>query len=208
MSPEAVTAERVYADLKGAVMSGRHPPGAMLNIHDLAERVGTSITPVRDALQRLVGERLVRLGHGGGFQVALMGEAGLRDLYLWHKRLLRDAVSGDGTFRNAVTLARMMGFPDADDPALLASAAAEFFAGLGERSGSAEHVHAIRSAGDRLHAARIHEAGVSKPVEELRALWVLAHSGNPALLRQALSTYHRRRIQNVGKTIARMALLS
>ncbi len=208
MSPEAVTAERVHAELKAVIMSGRYVPGAALNIHDLAELVGTSITPVRDVLQRLVGERLVGLGHGGGFQIAPMNEAGLRDLYLWHGRLLRDAVNSGGTYRNGGDLTRTISLPDESDPAVLAGAMADFFARLGEWSGSAEHVHAIRSAGDRLHAARVHEAGLKRPIDELRTLWVLANSDSRANLRAAVSSFHRRRIQNAGKTIMRMALQS
>jgi DNA-binding GntR family transcriptional regulator len=207
MSPEAVTAERAYAELKRTIMSGRYPPGATLNIPDLAEFVGASITPVRDALQRLVAERLVRFNRGGGYLVAPINEPTLRDLYAWHGRLVRNAVRAGGSFRNDGEFVQTLVRPDMEDPLVLASASAEFFGRLGEWSGSAEHVHAIRAAGDRLHAARVHEADIKHPIDELRSLWRLANSDDHSALRLALSSYHRRRVRNAGKTIVRMALL-
>lgn len=49
--------DRIYSDLKRALMSGRFNPGDVLTLRSMAETLGTSIIPVRDALQRLVAER-------------------------------------------------------------------------------------------------------------------------------------------------------
>ena len=46
--------ESVYARLSDALIEGRFPPQARLTIRDLAESMGTSVTPVRDALLRLI----------------------------------------------------------------------------------------------------------------------------------------------------------
>jgi DNA-binding GntR family transcriptional regulator len=40
---------------------GRFGPGAKLKLRDLAQEFGTSLTPVRDALNRLVAERVVEI---------------------------------------------------------------------------------------------------------------------------------------------------
>jgi DNA-binding GntR family transcriptional regulator len=45
---------RVYQQIKEAIMSGRFQPGERVPIRQLAEKMGTSITPVREALLRLV----------------------------------------------------------------------------------------------------------------------------------------------------------
>ena len=53
-------AESVYDDLRAAIVSGEFPPGERLRTEALAERFGTSRTPVREALVLLEG-RLVRV---------------------------------------------------------------------------------------------------------------------------------------------------
>ncbi len=44
----------VYARLSEALIQGRFPPDHRLTIRDLADSLGTSVTPVRDALLRLI----------------------------------------------------------------------------------------------------------------------------------------------------------
>ena len=48
--------EEVYASLCNAFTRGEFPPGAVLNLRGLAEQLGTSMTPVREAVRRLVAE--------------------------------------------------------------------------------------------------------------------------------------------------------
>lgn len=54
-------AERVYAHVKQAVLDRRYPGGELLTEGELAEAVGVSRTPVREALLRLEVEGLLRL---------------------------------------------------------------------------------------------------------------------------------------------------
>lgn len=46
-------ADQVYAVLHEAIMSGELPAGSRLRIRDIAEQVGTSVMPVREAIRRL-----------------------------------------------------------------------------------------------------------------------------------------------------------
>lgn len=46
--------EVVYGRLCDALIKGRFAPGARLTIRDLAQSLGTSVTPVRDAILRLI----------------------------------------------------------------------------------------------------------------------------------------------------------
>ncbi|MGY6644970.1 MAG: GntR family transcriptional regulator [Salinarimonas sp.] len=48
--------ESVYAQLHDAFTRGQFAPGDNLNLRGLAERLGTSMTPVREAVRRLVAE--------------------------------------------------------------------------------------------------------------------------------------------------------
>src|SRR2546426_5890689 len=54
-------AERVYAHVKQAVLDRRYEGGTLLTEGDLAETVGVSRTPVREALLRLEAEGLLKL---------------------------------------------------------------------------------------------------------------------------------------------------
>ena len=54
-------ADRAYAYVKGEILARRFAPHDLLSEGQLAEAVGASRTPVREALLRLQGEGLVRL---------------------------------------------------------------------------------------------------------------------------------------------------
>jgi DNA-binding GntR family transcriptional regulator len=53
--------EHAYAVLREAIVSGELAPGRQLSENELAERLGVSRTPVREALVRLRDERLVAI---------------------------------------------------------------------------------------------------------------------------------------------------
>ena len=55
-------AERAYREVRDAILRGDYPVGAVLAEDDLAARVGSSRTPVRQALQLLLQEGLVEVG--------------------------------------------------------------------------------------------------------------------------------------------------
>lgn len=50
----APLAEQVFDTLRGWIVNGDLPPGYRLRVRDLAESVGTSVMPVREAIRRLV----------------------------------------------------------------------------------------------------------------------------------------------------------
>jgi DNA-binding GntR family transcriptional regulator len=52
VTPTLLT-DQVYAALHEAIMSGELPAGSRLRVRDLAEQVGTSVMPVREAIRRL-----------------------------------------------------------------------------------------------------------------------------------------------------------
>lgn len=56
-------AERAYAGIRDAILSGRLAPGAHLREEPLAALTGASRTPVREALRRLVAEGLAIADH-------------------------------------------------------------------------------------------------------------------------------------------------
>ncbi len=59
--PRTTLSDGAYAALLDAIVTGELPPGARLRDQELAERLGTSRTPVREALRRLADEGLVEV---------------------------------------------------------------------------------------------------------------------------------------------------
>ena len=55
---------RAYVALREGLIAGQFRPGQRLVMQDLAERFGTSVTPVREACLRLVSERGLELRAG------------------------------------------------------------------------------------------------------------------------------------------------
>lgn len=188
MNAAGATAERVYDVLKRLVLTGAWRPGARLDPAVLAERVDSSVTPVRAALNMLVGEGLVETGTGEGFRLPLIDEPALCDRYSWNAELLALAL-------------RRAGAPNAFDlpaarPDELARAAAQLFLAIVRGSPNLEHVRAMHVLNDRLHAVRLAEAVVLEGVEpELMSLARAASQADRARLRALLAGYHRRRLR-------------
>lgn len=53
--------ERVHRHIRRSLMEGRFRPGQILTMRDVAAHLGTSVMPVRDALQKLTVEQVLEL---------------------------------------------------------------------------------------------------------------------------------------------------
>ncbi len=87
---------RVRVHLLGELRAGVRPSGANISVKDLAVALKVSPTPVREALERLVGEGLV-VGSVDrhGFAVPRFGTAELADLFAFEGTLLAIAYGHD-----------------------------------------------------------------------------------------------------------------
>jgi DNA-binding GntR family transcriptional regulator len=57
-------AAQIYRQLRHELMAGQYEPGQKLKLRDIADRAGVSVTPVREALARLVSDQaLVQIDH-------------------------------------------------------------------------------------------------------------------------------------------------
>jgi DNA-binding GntR family transcriptional regulator len=75
------TASRIADQLREAVMAGDLPQGSQVGEVQLATQLGVSRGPVREAMQRLVQEGLLRSIPHRGIFVAELTEADVRDIY-------------------------------------------------------------------------------------------------------------------------------
>lgn len=199
MSPEPIAADHVYRLLKSDIMDGHYAPSSPLNVHQIAVEIGVSISPVRDAMERLVGERLLAARGGGGFQMPAVTEVGLRDLYLWHSHLARGAVRTGANITLCYELLQKREEDRLDGNWEIVSATTAFFGALAALVGNEEYRVALQTAGERLHAARLREDRFIRDRDkELRRLLALTLPGSESMLREALGNYHRRRIRHLG----------
>lgn len=74
--------DRVYDHLRSAIISGHIAPGKTLLQEQLAEQMGVSRTPIRDALDRLASEGLVTRNSGGRVSVAELSFRELNEKYV------------------------------------------------------------------------------------------------------------------------------
>lgn len=203
MAPEPVTADHVYSRLKALITSGALMPLKTVVATEVATDLGVSTSPVRDALHRLRGERLLDAHPGGGFEVPRQTARELHDLYIWHGRLIRMALK-DRKIPNGKNPMVPGAWPvDYSTPAAIADTTEVMFATMAHRAGSLELDVAVASACERLRSTRLKEIHRWADVaDELEAVRLLAVSGTRTELLNALWIYHRRRIRNVGKLIA------
>lgn len=79
--PPLSAPQRAYAWISSAILSGHYAEGEFLDEARLSQDVGTSRTPVREALLRLRAERYVDLVPHRGAQVHVMRPRELREIY-------------------------------------------------------------------------------------------------------------------------------
>jgi DNA-binding GntR family transcriptional regulator len=70
----------VFNFLREAILSGELMPGERLMENQLAERIGVSRTPIREAIRKLELEGLVEMVPRKGAQVASMTKKGIKDV--------------------------------------------------------------------------------------------------------------------------------
>ncbi|NYF30647.1 GntR family transcriptional regulator [Sphingopyxis sp. JAI108] len=186
MSPAHVF-EPTYKAIKIRLMAGEWASGTRIEAARLADELGVSVTPVRDSLYRLNGERMVDFTPGEGFHVHRLTETEFRDLLELHLVLLLAAVA-TAPQGPAASVPADQPYPDR---------IADLFLAIAERSSNCEIVASIAAIGDRLQLSRHFDALVLADLEaEYRMLETALTDAEPqAEVRNLLLGYHERRAQ-------------
>ncbi|SDM99464.1 GntR family transcriptional regulator [Allokutzneria albata] len=147
------TAEIIARQLRDAIMYGSLPPGTQLGETELASRFQVSRGPLREAMQRLVSEGLLRAERHRGLFVIDLGPADVYDIYSARSAIERAAVirimrGGDRENVAATldeTVRAMAVAADDDDPTALSDADLKFHEALIAASGSPRLVRMART---------------------------------------------------------------
>ena len=193
------TFDRVYEAIRQRLCEGRYRPGDRLEPALLADELNASVTPVRDALHRLTGERLVEAPRHEGFRAPMMTETLLRFLYAWHLDLLLLALTKHRPIADAAATAAAEGVPER----AVHQRQNRLFLALARSAGKPEHAAAFEALTRRLEPVqrleRIFLDGTeAETMEIVRALRTHDHKA----LRSSLVRYHRRRARIVPELLA------
>ncbi|MDY7040090.1 MAG: GntR family transcriptional regulator [Chloroflexota bacterium] len=80
LNPGDTSKKLIYSEIRRSIIVGRRDPGERLDLEALTKHYGTSVTPVRDALQMLSQEGLVTIKPRSGYFVTHITLKQLRDL--------------------------------------------------------------------------------------------------------------------------------
>jgi len=194
------TFERVYAAIRDQLRRRQFRPGDRLEPAALADQLNASVTPIRDALHRLTGERLIEAPRHDGFRVPLLSEARLRHLYAWHLDLLLLAVMR----RRPVSVDPSQCPNDGDSTSAHEQRRAMFEA-IARSTGNPEHLFALESVAERLQPLKQLEDLLLEEIEaETEAICAALKLGDSRQLRNQLVSYHRRRERIVPELLERL----
>jgi DNA-binding GntR family transcriptional regulator len=80
-TPVPTKGEAAYSALREAILDGRLAPGSRLTLQRLADDLGMSLTPVREALRQLSNQGLVEHDPHRGTRVASLTREGVEEIY-------------------------------------------------------------------------------------------------------------------------------
>ena len=196
MAPsDPVTHERVYKRIRCDILDGTIKPGSRLAATDLARRLEASVTPVREAMYRLVGEGLISTAQSG-FHASVIDERILLDVIDASQKLLiigLQRLSPDETLEKASAYAG--GEPDADQATYMLETALSYLFRATENQ-------VIITWGERtvyqLHILRLGQCLVSQRArQEGQTLLKLAAMRDRTRLARQILAHHRRLRQAV-----------
>lgn len=156
------SADRLFALVKAMAVTYRFRPGERINELELARQLGTSRTPLREALNRLASEGFLTASPNRGFHMRPLDAAELTALYEYRSvvemgavRLACDRASDEG-------LAALAAFCEAgvqeigQDPHALHQLRfdEEFHERIAELTGNAEILRAVRGLNERIRFVR------------------------------------------------------
>jgi DNA-binding GntR family transcriptional regulator len=195
-------AERVASELREEILQGDIAPGAGLSQQSIAERFGVSRIPVRDALQTLAGEGLVRPQSNATAVVTGMSVVELQELYELREAIeplaTQIAVPNVGRADLLTMRKQLEVMEEHTDTRTWLAANADFHAAVYRRAGRPrmiELVEQLRRLVDRYMYLHLEVIGqIDHVTSEHRGILAAVESGDAALAarltREHLATSH------------------
>jgi DNA-binding GntR family transcriptional regulator len=162
-APRGSRVEAAYAALRQRILDNVYPPGHRALEGELADDLGISRTPVREALIRLANEGLVEVVPRHGMRVLPVSPVDMKEIYVVLTALEGTAAEAlalrgpsDAELAPLVDATREMKRAlKADDLDAWARADERFHQRLVELAGNRTLIDAVARLGDRVHRARM-----------------------------------------------------
>jgi DNA-binding GntR family transcriptional regulator len=106
-SANSSAVDLVTAEIRRAVLTGALPAGAEFSIRDLAEQLGVSHIPIREALRRLEGQGLIVLRQARAASVTPLSSADLKAIYRLRYEVELPLAGASAGKRNASEVAEL-----------------------------------------------------------------------------------------------------
>ncbi|MFX0578708.1 GntR family transcriptional regulator [Nocardia nepalensis] len=181
VKPPGSRASYVQDVLRSEILSGAMPPGTPILQDKVAERLGVSITPVREALRNLESVGLVVYESNFGAKVAELAAGELEELYLLRAtveglaaRLAAKSISPTELARLHDIHRELRAALDVGDAARMAATSREF------------HAQIARVGGRSIIARHLQWIWESHPIPLAQSVW-----SNPKVASQAVESHAR-----------------
>lgn len=166
-APSVTRGDLAYRGLKTRLLTGEFPVNVRLGEERIARLLGTSRTPVREAMKRLFSEGLVTRHSEGGFQPVAPDVTTMRHLYEVRAALELQALqrpARHGTRHDPAILEPLrdrwrqmsLGTPPPPDPNFVLLDES-FHVGLASSAGNDVTVSLLRQVNDRIRLVRMHD---------------------------------------------------
>ena len=149
--------ERVYCELRDALMAGRFLPGTPVTLRGLAEQLGVSSMPVRESLMRLVAERAMEVMPNRTVRISNPSHDRVRELWRVRMEIEGHAAARAAELRTEDELANLRSTNEAFRDAVKAG-----------------HLEDLTSANQRFHFT-LYDAAHSEVLSPIiQSLWMQA----------------------------------
>jgi DNA-binding GntR family transcriptional regulator len=173
--------ERVYGKLSDALTNGVFAPGETLTIRGLAEQLGTSVMPAREALRRLAAEGALDMLPNRSIRVPVMDATSAAELCR-----LRMLLEGEAT---AIAAARLT----PEKLQVIRGFHRDF-----ESSVKSGNVFKLLEAGQKLHFAIYEAAESPKMFAIIQMLWL---QSGPSLAEPMRRTFNRKEVVSFAESV-------
>ncbi len=167
--------DRVHRILREAILSGELVSGSQHSIYQMAERLGVSRTPVRDAALRLADTGLLSIEKNRGIRISGITVAGIRDII--ESRMLLEVPAAAAAARLAgpeldaeldCLLAHLVSAAEARDPAAFGANDRDIHRSLLRAAGNERVVSIVESLRDSTQILGASTVGRSRSMHEVR----------------------------------------
>jgi DNA-binding GntR family transcriptional regulator len=201
---KAAAGNRIYQAVKASVVAHAFPDGRRIYLQPIADALGVSTTPVREALNRLAAEDLVIKAPRKGFIAITLSENGLRAYYELTRLLLTKELERLDTgarrklpeFEPIAAVLYKLNRRVLSDVRTLADYTGEIFSDIASLGENAYIVRSIERANDHLYYIRTIECQHLENIQdELRMLCELLLASRCEDLLRAIHKYHDARVE-------------